>query len=113
MKTKNKYLSLALLSWVLALVCWLLMGCAGHNYHRLDCKYRALTAAHAAEMNWNVKAYVATDRDHAQAFYLDNHKKVWLAARNGCVVRYAPREVADRISVWSLEHWDRLLRIEN
>jgi len=30
MKTKNKYLFLALLSWVLALFCWLLMGC-GHS----------------------------------------------------------------------------------
>lgn len=31
MKTKNKYLFLAVLSWILALICWFFMGCAGYQ----------------------------------------------------------------------------------
>jgi len=104
MKTQNRYLLLA--------ACWLLIGCAGHDYHRLDCKYRALIAGHAAEMLWGVASYVATDKDHAQAFYFSGNNKIWLTARDECVVRNVPREVGDKVSIWTLKQWDQLLRLE-
>lgn len=87
-------------------------GCVGSNYYPLDCKYNALVAAHAAEMLWNVRAYVATDHDHAQAFYYDQGGCVWLTYCNGCVVKDVEQEVGGELSVWTLERWDELLRIE-
>lgn len=104
-----------MMSWTVSILgLALLYGCAGAgvDYYPLDCKYKALTAAHAAEMQWGVTAYVATDGHHAQAFYPEDDIKVWLMTRNDCVVRNVNREVDYKISIWSLKQWDQLLRYE-